>query len=54
MYMLFNYQQIKIHFLFFLFKYDTYLFFFFFAALGFSCGVWDLVPQPGIKPKPLY
>ena len=53
MYTLFNYQPIKILFFFFLFKYNTYLFFFFFfAALGFSCGVWDLVPQPGIKSKP--
>ena len=24
------------------------------AALGLSCGMWDLIPQPGIKPQPLH
>ena len=25
---------------------------FFLAVLGLSCGMWDLVPRPGIKPRP--
>ena len=25
---------------------------FFLAAQGLSCGIWDLVPRPGIKPRP--
>ena len=35
-----------------------YAFFFFFkclfimAALGLTCGIWDLVPRPGFEPKP--
>ena len=27
--------------------------FIYLAALDLSCGMWDLVPQPGIKPGPL-
>ena len=26
--------------------------FIYLSALGLSCGMWDLVPQPGIKPGP--
>ena len=26
--------------------------FFFLAAPGLSCGIWDLVSRPGIKPRP--
>ena len=29
-----------------------YLVFQFLALLGFSCSLWDLVPQPGIEPQP--
>ena len=30
---------------------NTYLFIYL-SALGLSCGMWDLVPRPGIKPRP--
>ena len=34
--------------------FNIYLLFvlFILAALGLSCGMWDLVPQPGIEPRP--
>ena len=30
-----------------------YLLFIYLAVLGLNCGMWDLVPQPGIEPGPL-
>ena len=36
----------------FLKKYLFSFFFFFFAVLGLSCSIWDLVPHPGIEPQP--
>ena len=30
------------------------IFFFFFAAPGLTCSVWDLIPSPGIEPRPLH
>ena len=32
--------------------YFIFLIFIYLAALGLSYGMWDLVPQPGIKPRP--
>ena len=28
------------------------VYYFFLPALGLSCGMWDLVPCPGIEPRP--
>ena len=30
----------------------TFIFIYLLAAQDLSCGMWDLVPQPGIKPGP--
>ena len=30
----------------------TYFLFVYLAALGLSCSMWDLVPQPGVEPVP--
>ena len=39
-----------------MFQYTTcfLLLFIYLAALGLSCGVWDLVPRPGIERGPLH
>ena len=34
--------------------YFIFLIFIYLAALGLSYGMWDLVPRPGIKPRPLH
>ena len=34
-------------------KYSISYLFIYLAAHGLSCGMWDLVPQPGLKPRAL-
>ena len=35
-----------------LFFFNIYFLFIYLAALGLSCSMWDLVPQPGVEPVP--
>ena len=36
----------------FIYPFLLFFFFFFFTVPGLSCSMWDLVAQPGIKPRP--
>ena len=45
-----SYCLMSMEFQFWGFFLNNFFFFFFLAALGLSYSIWDLVPQPGIKP----